>query len=140
MPLTAHADGLSLQVVYPGGSQPETRYPGNVTEYLNRDEATPMALTSDGRVYTPDSGYVPDLSNVTKAYANSSKGFAIKSDGTLWSWGQGYTLGRSHDIDGDGVNDPDSEPGQITGLPTIKDIQIGDDFAIALANDGSVWS
>src|SRR5882757_4180153 len=135
-----YADSLSLTLLYPGGLGPDTRYPDNVQQFSERYDATPVALTSDGRVYIPGSGYIPDFSDVVKVFASESSGFAIKSDGTLWSWGDGSMLGRNHDIDNDGYNDADSVPGEVTGLPAINDIELGSGFVLALDNDGNVWS
>lgn len=38
------------------------------------------------------------------------------------------------------VNDPATAPGQVTGLPPIRTVDVGDDHALAVARDGSLWA
>ena len=61
----------------------------------------------------------------------------IKTDGTLWAWGDGY-----HGVLGNGTNGPMSEtitPIQV-GLDTNwKAVSCGTDFVIALKSNGTLW-
>ena len=56
---------------------------------------------------------------------------AVKSDGTVWTWGANY-FGKF----GDAV----STPVQVRGLSTVKSIACGDSHYLALKKDGSVWA
>ena len=60
---------------------------------------------------------------------------ATKTDGTLWSWGNGLN-GRL------GVNSTvtHSSPVQVGALTTWYQIAVGDQFALATKTDGTLWS
>lgn len=58
----------------------------------------------------------------------------IKTDGTLWTWGQG-------DIRGDTISGARSSPGQTIALGTNwKDLDIGSYHVISLKMDGTLWT
>ncbi|MGB5070062.1 MAG: T9SS type A sorting domain-containing protein [Flavobacteriales bacterium] len=80
---------------------------------------------------------VPGLANVVAVNAGNRFSMALRGDGTVWSWGSNYegelgngTVGGSTFI-----------PGQVNGLSGITAIT-GDctAHALALKNDGTVWS
>jgi len=60
---------------------------------------------------------------------------AVKSDGTLWSWGRN-TFGQL----GDGTTDDKLSPTQIGTDHNWKSVYAGDFFAIALKTDGTLWA
>lgn len=137
--------GSSLTYVDSNDPRAVNGYPANFSDVTVRNGGLAVVGT-DGNVYT-SSGMVAGISNVVKAYTNkpyttshSVVGFAIKADGSLWSWGEGMQIGRVFDPENTGENQDDPTPTQIPGLPPIEDVQIGYDHVIALDVNGNVWS
>jgi alpha-tubulin suppressor-like RCC1 family protein len=64
------------------------------------------------------------LSGITAVWALESRGLALKSDGTVWSWGI---------FNG-------STPVQISGISGITALAAGSGHALALKSDGTVWA
>ncbi|HEX7318213.1 MAG TPA: S8 family serine peptidase [Pyrinomonadaceae bacterium] len=82
---------------------------------------------------------IPSLTNVKAVAVGYEFSLALKEDGTVWAWGSNFdgVIGPN----GGAANfDPHPTPVQVTGLPAITSIAAGDDFALALAADGTVWS
>ncbi len=83
---------------------------------------------------------VSSLTNVKSITAREEFSAAVKEDGTVWAWGGNFhgQLGPG----GGAMNfDPHPTPIQVTGLPSgMTAIVAGDDFCLALAGDGAVWS
>jgi alpha-tubulin suppressor-like RCC1 family protein len=70
---------------------------------------------------------VQGLSNIIQIDADINSSLALKSDGTVWSWGL--------------VNDNIQYlPVQIPGLSNIIQISLGLNHGLALKNDGTVWA
>jgi alpha-tubulin suppressor-like RCC1 family protein len=65
----------------------------------------------------------------------SNHAVAIKSDGTLWSWGNNGS-GQL----GDGTTTNQTTPAQIGALTTWKAIAAGTGFTLALRSDGTLWA
>lgn len=59
---------------------------------------------------------------------------ALKSDGTLWCWGDN-TQGQL----GDGSFDSRNEPMAVPDLYDVKAVAAGEQFTLALKGDGTVW-
>lgn len=61
---------------------------------------------------------------------------ALKSDGTVWAWGDNSScqLGLCHSITASDT------PLKINGLTDIAQISAGENHVLALSNDGSVWA
>ncbi|HEY3273849.1 MAG TPA: hypothetical protein VGJ92_08810 [Methanocella sp.] len=76
---------------------------------------------------------VPGLDQVIAISAGTRHCIVLKSDGTVWSWGQN----DFGDL-GDGTYENRFTPGQVTGLPSIK--AIGGHGLFAIARDGSLWT
>jgi alpha-tubulin suppressor-like RCC1 family protein len=78
---------------------------------------------------------IPGLSGITAIAAGAFHTLALKSDGTVWAWGD-ETYGQV----GDGtVSDtPVLTPVQV--LTNIQAIAAGDSHNLALAKDGTVWA
>ncbi|MCH8843967.1 MAG: hypothetical protein IID61_13465 [SAR324 cluster bacterium] len=85
------------------------------------------------------------LSNVIGIAAGEDESVALKSDGTVWTWGS-----NSRGQLGDGTQTNSSVPVQVceTGqtypcnlfLSTVIAIAAGDAFKVALKSDGTVWA
>jgi alpha-tubulin suppressor-like RCC1 family protein len=83
---------------------------------------------------------VVGLSNAREVTAGLTNGYALRQDGTVWSWG--------HNIWGQLGNGWSSEwhyggsavPTPVVNLSNIKAIAAGNDSAYALREDGTVWS
>ncbi len=103
-----------------------------------------IANGSDGRLYawglnsggqfgnatTSDNEYadwvpqlVPTLSGVVAVAATSYRSLAVRSDGTLWQWGNNVT-----------------SPQRVAGLAGVTAVAAADGFTLALRNDGTVWA
>jgi alpha-tubulin suppressor-like RCC1 family protein len=72
---------------------------------------------------------------VSALAAGDAHTMALKSDGTVWTWG----WNRDGQL-GDGTNTDRYTPVQVGGLAGIKAICAGGDHAVALKSDGSVWT
>jgi hypothetical protein len=107
-----------------------------------------LALLSDGTVTTlrgdpsgtsTSSAPTPitdltDVVDIAQCSTNSAS-FAVKSDGTVWAWGDD-SAGQM----GDGGGTSKYPPVQVPGLPAIKAVSAGGWHAIALDQQGGVWT
>ncbi|MDR0334395.1 MAG: hypothetical protein LBH69_00710, partial [Methanomassiliicoccaceae archaeon] len=91
------------------------------------------------QVLGPDGdGYLTGVIAVTGGATHS---LALKSDGTVWAWGE-----NSHGQLGDGTNDSSNTPVQVLdpdgdgNLTGVKAIAAGSNHSLALKNDGTVWA
>ncbi len=62
---------------------------------------------------------------------------ALKANGTVWVWGKNSYLGIT---DSSQSNDKVIIPTQVQGLKDIVDISAGEDYILAVKDDGTVWS
>ena len=72
----------------------------------------------------------------SKVSTGNNHCFALKTDGTMWSWGQGTddgVLGIPNAINR-------SSPVQIGDLTTWADVQAGSGMGFAIKTDGTMWS
>ncbi|MET0234928.1 MAG: hypothetical protein ABW224_09845, partial [Kibdelosporangium sp.] len=67
--------------------------------------------------------------------AGSAHSLAVRSDGTVWAWGQG-TNGQL----GNGGTTGSSVPVQVSGLTNVVAVAAGTSFSVALKSDGTVWA
>jgi alpha-tubulin suppressor-like RCC1 family protein len=87
--------------------------------------------SSDKRVLTP--WKVASLSGIVAISAGARHNLAIKSDGTVWTWG-----GNDNNlIDADSHVVP--TPVQRAGLADVRAVTSGFWHALGIKNDGSVW-
>ncbi|MFA6285846.1 MAG: chitobiase/beta-hexosaminidase C-terminal domain-containing protein [Opitutaceae bacterium] len=75
------------------------------------------------------------LSGVIAVAAGSSHSLALKSDGTVWSWG----LNSSGALGDGSTANQQVSPVQVVGLNGVIAITAGSSFSLALKSDGTVW-
>lgn len=93
---------------------------------------------SGGKSTTPVQ--VSGLTGVTAVTAvatgsNNEHGMALKSDGTVWAWGNGLS-GQL----GNGTTTSSTIPVEVSGLSGVTAIAAGDAHSLALKSDGTVWA
>ena len=89
--------------------------------------------THGGDILTPQR--VPGLSGVVQIAAGSSSDYALKSDGTVWAWGDNIYGELGDDTTLNRLN-----PSQVRGLTGITKIAAGEEDAYAIRADGSVMA
>jgi alpha-tubulin suppressor-like RCC1 family protein len=79
---------------------------------------------------------VSGLTGITQISLGYQHAVALRNDGTVWTWGANYN-GQL----GSGSFDSQSHPTpqQVPGLAGIVQVAAGQDFSLALRNDGTVW-
>jgi alpha-tubulin suppressor-like RCC1 family protein len=120
-----------------------------------------LAVKSDGTVWAWGynlSGQIGDGSNVTRSTpvqvgttgswltgvvavaAGASHSLALKSDGTVWAWGDNYLAGQL----GDGTQTNRNVPVQVTGLTGVVGVAAHGNTSMALKSNGvstgTVWA
>ncbi|MBK8259633.1 MAG: hypothetical protein IPK82_44125 [Polyangiaceae bacterium] len=96
------------------------------------DEAPSPWATRAGRIRTVAGAF---MNNVTAIAGGQFASIALRSDGTVWAWGddrQGQLGDRSNAIR--------ARAGQIPGLGQVVEIGAGRQFFFARKQDGSVWA
>lgn len=78
---------------------------------------------------------VPGLTGVIAISAAGNGSMALRSDGTVWTWGQNWT-GQL----GDGSSTDRHSPVPVAGLTAVRAIRMGERAGFAIRNDGSCWS
>ncbi len=102
---------------------------GQLGDGTTTDSSTPVQVNDP----TDSSGYLTDVSAIA---AGSSHSLALKSDGTVWAWGNNF----SGEL-GDGTTtDSSNKPVQVSELDGIEAIAAGGSLSLALKNDGTVWA
>jgi len=124
---------------------------------LAAGERFSLALKSDGSVWawgdnsqsqlgdgTTQSSNVPVAvsglgsgSGVVDIAAGINWAMALKDDGTLWVWGNGWSGALGIGVSGNGVIR--ATPELVTSINDIVAISAGDEHSLVLVNDGSVW-
>ncbi|HYF96333.1 MAG TPA: hypothetical protein VD969_29350 [Symbiobacteriaceae bacterium] len=99
----------------------------------NTDGQFGNGSTSGSPVRTP--AQVPGLTKVTAIAAGYSHSLALRSDGTVWTWG-----GNSQGQLGDGSTDSRTSAARVAGLRDVVQIGAGQSFSVAVRRDGSVWT
>jgi len=89
--------------------------------------------TTERHTPTQESSNANDWESVAAGYRHT---VAIKSDGTLWSWGDnGY--GQLGDGTTDGKKVPTQESTKATDW---KSVSAGEEFTVAIKQDGTLWA
>ena len=80
---------------------------------------------------------VAGLTNVTAVAAGTGFGLALRSDGTVWGWGDN-TWGQLGTADVPAA--PKTAPVRVKGLSGVKAVAAGGSHALALRTDGTLWA
>ena len=78
---------------------------------------------------------VKGLSDIITIAANANTNIALKSDGTVWTWGYNY-YGQV----GDGTTTDRLTPAQVSGLTGVVSVAMGAFNTVAVKSDGTVWA
>ena len=121
---------------------------------ISMESSVSLALKKDGTVWSwgaynmiaPDDGtllgsinpipvQVQGISDVKAIVAGTASGFALKSDGTVWSWG----LNMRGEL-GNGTYRASENPTQVKELSDVVAIESHSTNLFALKSDGTVWA
>lgn len=95
-----------------------------------------QADSSTWSTIVPRPQKVAGISGVTQIASIAGRAlFALKADGTVWSWGDGYNYHL-----GDGTAVTRGTPAQIPGLTDVVSMASGFDGGLMLKKDGTVWA
>lgn len=78
------------------------------------------------------------FNSITAIGAGDTFTVAVKSDGTVWSWGIDSTQTGVLGYDNGAARV--AAPRQVSGLPSIARISVGEKHTLALADNGTVWA
>src|SRR5690606_31035614 len=76
------------------------------------------------------------LTDAVAIAAGLRHSLAVRTDGTVWAWGENGSEGRL----GDGTTFRRLSPVQVSGLTGIADVAAGATHSRALGADGTVWA
>jgi alpha-tubulin suppressor-like RCC1 family protein len=91
-------------------------------------------IAEGDRICSPTATQIPGLSSIVALAAGEVHGLALKSDGTVWAWGDN----GSGQLGNDSQNGS-STPTQIAGLSGVMAISANSQYSVALKSDGTVW-
>jgi alpha-tubulin suppressor-like RCC1 family protein len=78
---------------------------------------------------------INSLSGITAVSTGSNHAMALKSDGTVWTWG----FNREGEL-GDGTIIDRAVPVKVSGLTNVIAVKAGSRHSMALKSDGTVWA
>lgn len=114
---------------------------GNKYGQLGYDSPTLCSLTSSlsmGCSYTPTKVEAPGFDHIIAISAGSDHTLALKSDGTVWTWGRN---GKGQLGNGSAISEsPNPIPLPVPNLSGITAIAAGAYHSLAVKNNGTVWA
>lgn len=128
-----------------------TGLPTNIIDVATGASHT-LALTSTGEVWIWGSGYsgelglgsntkstaypqkIPTLSGIVQIDAKNGTSYAIKNDGTVWTWGA-----NDYGQIGNGNSTDQFTPYQVPGFSGAAKLSAGYNFVTVLKTNGTVW-
>src|SRR5262245_42841779 len=96
-------------------------------------DGTQMSRSIPIQVHGP--GDIGFLNSITAIMGGEHHNFALKSDGTLWSWG-GNFVGQL----GDGTYTNTVLPVRVSGLSSVRSLGGRGYHSLAVTSDGTVWA
>ncbi|MEO5331963.1 MAG: Ig-like domain-containing protein [Magnetococcus sp. YQC-5] len=127
------ADVISVAAGYWPGHNAVVRSNGTVWTWgLNKKGQLGQGIVSEVS-YIP--AQVNNLSGVQMVQVGETHTVVLKSDGTVWTWGE-----NSSGQLGNGTLVDSLVPVQVTGLTSVTSIASGNHFVLALKSDGTVWA
>ncbi|MED1790369.1 copper amine oxidase [Brevibacillus laterosporus] len=79
---------------------------------------------------------VDDLSDVLMVDAGNAHSVALKTDGTVWTWGwSGFG-----ELGNEKAKSTEKTPYHVKWLSDVKQVRAGENFTLALKEDGTVWA
>ncbi|MHB1421144.1 MAG: RCC1 domain-containing protein, partial [Bacillota bacterium] len=100
---------------------------GQLGDNTSTQRITPVQVKGQG-----GAGF---LNGVVAISANGSNSLALKSDGTVWAWGDNY-YGQI----GDNTTTTRYAPVQVNGLTSVVAVTAGSSHSLALKSDGTIWA
>lgn len=94
-----------------------------------------LGLGTDDKMNSPDPEQVLDLSEVIDISVGGQSALALKSDGSVWAWGD-----NEHGQLGDGTNTNRNRPVPVAGLGDITQVAHVQVMSYALRADGTLWA
>ena len=117
-------------------------YQGNVPQVASY--TTSKGLRSDGQVFawsgsTTSTTQRSDIAGVALLAAAADHTLALKTDGTLWAWGD-TGFGNGSGQLGNGTNTNSTLAIAVPGMTGVASIAAGGLFSVAAKIDGTVWA
>lgn len=122
---------------------------------IAQSDSTSFALKSDGTVWvwgnnnywrmgigennssfsTTSPVIIPTLNNIVQIRAGLKNGIALRSDGTVWTWGENDDGQLGYGTGGQSVK----LATQVPNLSNVSSVAMGASAMIVLKNDGTLW-
>jgi alpha-tubulin suppressor-like RCC1 family protein/lysophospholipase L1-like esterase len=116
------------------------RSDGTVWAFGNNEVGQLGTTTNNGTSNpNPTPTQVPGLTNVTAIAASYYNSLVLRSDGTVWAFGNNE-VGQLGTTTNNGTRNPNPTPTQVPGLTNVTAIAAGYDHSLVLRSDGTVWA